>query len=71
MEKSELWSKQKTADFLFSEMVDDPKKRKEKLNNWINRNRIPKKCMDKIGNEVIFFGDVIKEWLKERKQQVA
>ena len=71
MEKSDLWSKEKMADFLFQDMITDPKRRKEKLNNWINRNRIPKKCMDKIGKEIIFFGDVVKEWLRERKEQAA
>ena len=30
MEKSGLWSKQKTADFLFQDVINDPQKRKEK-----------------------------------------
>lgn len=71
MEKSGLWSKQKTADFLFSEMISDPQRRKEKLNNWINRNHIPKKCMDKIGKEILFFEDKVKQWLEDRKKAVA
>jgi len=78
MEKSGLWTKRKTADFLvfcikrhsaacsscspqagllcqplhkirflFADMIDDPKKRLVKLNNWISRKIIPKKVMDK------------------------
>lgn len=71
METSGLWTKQKAADFLFQDMISDPKKRREKLNNWINRKKIPKKCMDKIGKEIIFFEDVLKEWIEERKRRVA
>lgn len=71
METSGFWSKQKTADFLFSEMISDPQKRKEKLNNWIARKHIPKKCMDKIGKEILFFEDKLKEWVDERKRTAA
>lgn len=71
MEKSGLWSKQKAADFLFLEMVADPEKRKEKLNNWIARKKIPKKCMDKIGKEIIFFEDKLKQWLEDMKRTAA
>lgn len=70
MEKSSFWSKQKTADFLFQDMIKEPKKRIEKLNNWITRKRIPQKCMDKIGKEIIFFGDVLQDWIRERKGQI-
>ena len=66
MENSGLWSKQKAADYLFSQMIDNPQRRKEKLNNWIARNHIPKKCMNKIGKEILFFEDTLKEWIKER-----
>lgn len=69
MEISGLWSKQNAADFLFSEMITDPKKRKEKLNNWIARKHIPAKCMNKIGKEIVFFEDSIKEWLNEQKRK--
>jgi len=69
METSGLWSKQKAADFLFSDVVPDSKKRLEKLNNRITRKRIPLKCMDKIGREILFFGDVLKDWVNQRKQE--
>lgn len=71
MEKSGLWMKRKTADFLFADMVDDPKKRLIKLNNWIARKIIPQRIMDKMGREIVFFEDSLKEWLEERKRKVA
>ncbi|DAB16888.1 TPA: hypothetical protein CPT98_07205 [Candidatus Gastranaerophilales bacterium HUM_19] len=71
MEKSGLWTKQKTADYLFADMVDNPKKRLIKLNNWIARKIIPRKVMDKMGKEIVFFEDSVKEWLEERKRKVA
>lgn len=71
MENAGLWNKQKAADFLFSSMIDNPEKRLIKLNNWITRNHIPKKCMDKVGGEVIFFADVLKNWIESRKDKAA
>ncbi len=68
---SKLWNKQKAADYLFSEMIDDPKKRLIKLNNWITRHHIPKNCMDKIGREILFFGDVLQNWIENRKEKAA
>jgi len=52
-------------------MIDDPKKRLIKLNNWISRKIIPKKVMDKMGKEILFFEDSLKEWLEERKRKAA
>ena len=52
-------------------MVDNPKKRLIKLNNWIARKIIPRKVMDKMGKEIVFFEDSVKEWLEERKRKVA
>ena len=69
MEKSGLWTKRRTADFLFADMIDDPKKRLVKLNNWISRKIIPKKVMDKMGKEILFFEDTLKDWLNERKRR--
>ena len=71
MDNAGLWNKQKAADFLFSDMIAEPKKRLIKLNNWIARNHIPKNCMDKIGREIIFFGDTLKNWIKDRKDKTA
>ena len=71
MDNAGLWSKQKAADFLFSEMIEDPKKRLIKLNNWITRKHIPKSCMDKIGGEVLFFAEKLRGWIKGRKEQAA
>lgn len=71
MENACLWNKQKAADFLFSDMIADPKKRLIKLNNWITRKHIPKNCMDKIGREILFFGDVLKKWIESRKGEAA
>lgn len=67
METSGLWSKQNAADFLFSEMISDPYKRKVKLNNWISRNHIPKNCINKIGKEIFFFKDELKLWTKQKE----
>ncbi|MBR1620258.1 hypothetical protein IJ674_10265 [bacterium] len=71
MEKSGLWTKRKTADFLFADMIDNPQKRLIKLNNWIARKIIPAKVMDKMGKEIVFFEDSLKDWLEERKRKVA
>lgn len=70
-EKSGFWTKRKVADYLFADMINDPKKRLIKLNNWIARNIIPKKVMNKMGREIIFFEDLLKEWIEERKGMVA
>ena len=71
MEKSGLWTKRRTADFLFADMIDDPQKRLIKLNNWIARKILPSKVMDKMGKEIIFFEDSLKNWFEERKGKVA
>ncbi|MBQ8636299.1 hypothetical protein IJX73_00760 [bacterium] len=71
MEKSGLWTKRRTADFLFADMIDDPQKRLIKLNNWIARKILPSKVMDKMGKEIIFFEDSLKNWIEERKGKVA
>lgn len=71
MEKSGLWSKQKTADFLFQDVIDNPQRRKEKLNNWINRKIIPKNITGKFGKDVLFFEDELKKWLETRKRTAA
>ncbi|MCD7740494.1 MAG: hypothetical protein LUH11_04010 [Candidatus Gastranaerophilales bacterium] len=69
MEKSGLWTKRKTADYLFADMIDDPKKRLIKLNNWISRKIIPKNVTVKMGKEIIFFEDSLKNWLETRKRK--
>ena len=70
-EKSGFWTKRKVAEYLVADMINDPKKRLIKLNNWIARNIIPKKVMNKMGREIIFFEDLLKEWIEERKGMVA
>lgn len=71
MENSGYWNKQRAADYLFGELITDPKKRLIKLNNWITRKHLPKKCYDKVGKEIIIFGDILKQWIDERKQRAA
>lgn len=71
MEKSGLWSKQKTADYLFQDVINDSQKRKEKLNNWINRKIIPKSITGKFGKDVLFFSEDLKKWLETRKRTVV
>ena len=71
MEKSGLWSKQKTADFLFQDVINDPHKRKEKLNNWINRKIIPRDITGKFGKDVLFYEERLKDWLDSKKRTAA